>query len=174
MLDVATGPGYAAAAAAARGATVVGIDSAPMVDRARKLNPTVAFQKGDAEALPFPDGSFDLVTTVCVYHHVGPTARGRLSSEIARVLRRGGVACIIEHNPFNPVTTIRYSVPEACFVTLTLYNVLGEPVMTLVNRSQGAGEYECELDAGSLVSGVYFCKLQAGAHTDAKKIVVLK
>jgi len=77
-------------------------------------------------------------------------------------------------NPFNPVATIRYSIPEACLVTLTLYSVEGEPVLTLVNRSQAAGEYECELDAGGLASGVYFCRLEAGPHTDTRKIVMLK
>src|SRR5205823_6184098 len=62
LLDVATGPGYVASAAAARGATVVGIDfSASMIARAHTINPAVEFQEGDAEALSFADGSFDAV-----------------------------------------------------------------------------------------------------------------
>lgn len=60
----------------------------------------------EATRLPFPRESFDLVTAVCVYHHVPPPDRPLLTSEIARVLRPRGAACIIEHNPFNPVTQI--------------------------------------------------------------------
>jgi ubiquinone/menaquinone biosynthesis C-methylase UbiE len=62
VLDVATGPGYAAAAAARRGADVVGLDcSAAMVAEARRQHPALDFREGDAEQLPFPDGSFDAV-----------------------------------------------------------------------------------------------------------------
>ncbi|HSP69229.1 MAG TPA: class I SAM-dependent methyltransferase [Bryobacteraceae bacterium] len=58
----------------------------------------------DPTRLPFPDKSFDLITAVCVYHHVEAKDRPALSAEIGRVLRPGGTACIIEHNPFNPLT----------------------------------------------------------------------
>lgn len=62
LLDVATGPGYVAAAAAQRGASVVGVDfSAAMVAEARRRQPAVDFREGDAEALPFPEGSFEAV-----------------------------------------------------------------------------------------------------------------
>ena len=54
--------------------------------------------------LPFPDASVDLVTAVCVYHHVPEKARALLLSEMKRVLAPGGLCCIIEHNPWNPVT----------------------------------------------------------------------
>src|SRR2546425_13368147 len=61
-LDVASGPGYVAAAAAARGARVTGVDfSLAMVRLARAQNSGVKFRKGNAESLPFPDGSFDAV-----------------------------------------------------------------------------------------------------------------
>jgi SAM-dependent methyltransferase len=89
LLDIATGPGYVAAAAAERGAQVVGIDfSAPMVDRARELNPAVEFQKGDAEKLSFPDASFDaVVMNFGILHFAQPE---RAMSEAARVLRPEG------------------------------------------------------------------------------------
>src|SRR4051812_1682771 len=60
LLDVARGPGYVAAAAAAQGADVVGLDfSPPMVAEARRLHRAIEFVEGDAEALPFEDRSFD-------------------------------------------------------------------------------------------------------------------
>jgi len=60
----------------------------------------------DALRIPFDDAKFDLVTAVCVYHHVPPAARRTLTGEIGRVLRPGGIFCMIEHNPFNPVTRL--------------------------------------------------------------------
>ena len=56
--------------------------------------------------IPFGDAKFDLVTAVCVYHHVAPGHRATLTADIGRVLRPGGVFCIIEHNPFNPFTRL--------------------------------------------------------------------
>jgi SAM-dependent methyltransferase len=62
------------------------------------------FQQSSLVDLPFEDNSADLVTAVCVYHHVHGEARALLASEIRRVLAPGGLCCIIEHNPWNPVT----------------------------------------------------------------------
>ena len=89
LLDVATGPGYAAAAAAKRGAEVVGIDFAPaMVAEARRRYPTVDFREGDAEDLPFPEASFDAVTMNFGLLHLGRPERAL--TEAHRVLRPGG------------------------------------------------------------------------------------
>jgi SAM-dependent methyltransferase len=89
LLDIATGPGYVAATAAERGARVVGIDfSAPMVRRARELAPNVDFQEGDAEALSFPDGSFEaVVMNFGILHLARPE---RAVGEVARVLKPEG------------------------------------------------------------------------------------
>jgi len=89
LLDIATGPGYVAAAATARGARVVGIDfSAPMVARARELNPAVEFQEGDAEELSFPDASFDaVVMSFGILHLARPE---RAVREAMRVLKPAG------------------------------------------------------------------------------------
>jgi SAM-dependent methyltransferase len=89
LLDVATGPGYVAAAAAARGARVVGIDfSAPMVARARTDNPAVEFHEGDAEALSFLAGSFDAVVMNFGMLHLARPERAM--AEAARVLTPAG------------------------------------------------------------------------------------
>jgi len=89
LLDVATGPGYAAAAAAKRGAEVVGVDFAPgMVAEARRRYPTVDFREGDAEDLPFPEASFDAVTMNFGLLHLARPERAL--AEAHRVLRREG------------------------------------------------------------------------------------
>jgi ubiquinone/menaquinone biosynthesis C-methylase UbiE len=89
LLDVASGPGYVAAAAAKRGASVVGVDfSAPMVAYAKKQHPAAEFREGDAEALPFADESFDSVVTNFGLLHLGRPDQAL--SEACRVLRAGG------------------------------------------------------------------------------------
>jgi SAM-dependent methyltransferase len=89
VLDVASGPGYAAAQAVARGASAVGIDVAEaMVALARDRHPGVEFRQGDAQALAFGEGSFDAVVGNFALHHFGdPDAA---AAELARVLVPGG------------------------------------------------------------------------------------
>ncbi len=89
VLDVATGPGYAAAAASLRGADAVGLDfAAAQVALARSQYPTLEFHQGDAEALPFPDRSFDaVVSNFGILHFARPE---RMLAEANRVLRNGG------------------------------------------------------------------------------------
>ena len=83
-------------------------------------------------------------------------------------------------NPFNPTTTIQYALPQAADVELTVYNVVGQPVRTLVAEHQSAGHYAVEWDATndsghSLSSGMYFYRLQAGgAFLEVKKMLLLK
>jgi len=77
-------------------------------------------------------------------------------------------------NPFNSSATIRYSVPEASSVTVTLYDVLGRRAATVVDSHMQAGRYTYNLEVGDLSDGVYFLRLQAGVHSDTRKVVVLK
>jgi SAM-dependent methyltransferase len=78
--------------------------SGEMLAGARELN--VRLQQAP-DALPYAAGEFEMVTAVCVYHHVASDEmRHRLTGEIRRVLKPGGLLCIIEHNPRNPATRL--------------------------------------------------------------------
>jgi hypothetical protein len=77
-------------------------------------------------------------------------------------------------NPFNPSTTIKYEIPELSFVTLKVYDVLGNEITTLINEEKPIGNYEVEFNASSLPSGIYFYQLQAGSFIETKKMVLLK
>lgn len=77
-------------------------------------------------------------------------------------------------NPFNPSTVIRYSIPENAFVTLKVYNLLGQEVAQLVNEEQAARNYEVTFDASKLTSGIYFYTIQAGSFMSTKKMIFLK
>jgi ubiquinone/menaquinone biosynthesis C-methylase UbiE len=89
VIDIATGPGYVAAAAAGRGASVIGVDfSAAMVAAARERNPNLEFREGDAERLPLGDGLFDAaVMNFGILHLARPD---QALAEACRVLRPGG------------------------------------------------------------------------------------
>jgi hypothetical protein len=77
-------------------------------------------------------------------------------------------------NPFNPTTVITYSLPVSSVVNLRVYDELGKEVMTLINEKQSAGKYEVKFDGSGLSSGTYFYKLQAGAFTQTKKLILVK
>jgi SAM-dependent methyltransferase len=89
ILDLACGPGLVAGAARGRGAVPIGLDfSAVMIALARAAHPGIRFEEGDAEAVPFPDGSFDAVVANFGIHHVPDPVRAL--TEARRVLRPGG------------------------------------------------------------------------------------
>ena len=89
VLDVASGPGYVAAKAAERGASVVAVDNAEaMIAVARRLHPQLEFRHGNAEGLPLPDGSFDAVVANFVLLHLGRPEQA--TAEFVRVLAPAG------------------------------------------------------------------------------------
>ena len=77
-------------------------------------------------------------------------------------------------NPFNPTTKIKYSIPSDGYVSLTVYNTIGQKVSELVNGEVKAGSYEINFDASDLSSGIYFYKIQADGYTSTKKMMLLR
>jgi len=77
-------------------------------------------------------------------------------------------------NPFNPSTAISYQLPMNAFVTLKVYDVLGNEVAALVNEEKTAGEYKIEFNGNRLPSGIYLYKLTSGSFVETKKMVLMK
>jgi SAM-dependent methyltransferase len=103
-LDVGCGKGELLRYGATHFGRVAGCD--PSKEMVRNTGNVEVVLQESADVLPFSDASFDFVTAVCVYHHVEEAYRGPLTRDIHRVLRPGGIFCMIEHNPFNPATRL--------------------------------------------------------------------
>ena len=77
-------------------------------------------------------------------------------------------------NPFNPITTLRYDLPQESDVTLTIYDITGRMVQTLVNELQQSGMKKVIWNASDVSSGVYIYRIQAGNFTQTRKMILLK
>jgi len=77
-------------------------------------------------------------------------------------------------NPFNPTTIIEYSLPEYGIVNLTVYDLLGREIITLVNEEKPSGIHKIEFDANGLPSGIYFYRIKAGNYIKTNKMVLLQ
>jgi hypothetical protein len=77
-------------------------------------------------------------------------------------------------NPFNPGTTIEFDVPKSSFVSLKVYNLLGQEISTLLSREIAPGSYSVEFNGEGFPSGVYFYRIAAGDFVAARKFVLMK
>jgi hypothetical protein len=77
-------------------------------------------------------------------------------------------------NPFNPTTTIQFALPKKAKVLMTLYDILGREVTTLVSEEREAGIHQVVFDATELSSGIYFYRIQADQFHQTKKLIVVK
>jgi len=77
-------------------------------------------------------------------------------------------------NPFNPKTNIKYQLAKASDVDLSIYNILGQHLTTLVFGKQAAGSYQIEWNADNYPSGVYYYRIKSGDYWDVKKMLVIK
>ena len=118
--------------------------------------------------------AYALVLGVCNYIGLG-------LSQIENEASMPGSYYLLQNypNPFNPTTTLRYDLPENSHVTITIYDMLGRKVKTLINATQDAGYRSIIWDAsgnnGERVSaGIYLYQIQAGEYMQTKKMVLLK
>lgn len=77
-------------------------------------------------------------------------------------------------NPFNPVTKIKFDIPQQSFTKLKIYDISGKEVSKLVNEQLNPGSYIADFDASKLPSGVYFYKISSGGYADVKKMILVK
>lgn len=131
----------------------------------------------------------------CTAHCDGPDTLKVFAGLISHTTNNGGVTKIAQHqallksfqldqnypNPFNPSTIISFELPIRSHVMLTLYDVLGRQVKTLIDENREAGHYSVALDASGLSSGVYFYRFMARSlgvesqtYIESKKLVVVK
>jgi len=77
-------------------------------------------------------------------------------------------------NPFNPTTTITYDLPQRTSVDISIYDLLGRKLLTLVNETQGAGSYKVQLNLSLFASGIYIYQLKTNLITQTRKMMLLK
>ena len=110
MLDVGCGVGSFHPLLRGMVGRLCGIDvSSASIAQARADNRDVDYRAFDGKSFPFDDSGFDLVTAICVMHHVAPAEWAHFIGEMRRVVRPGGLICVIEHNPLNPLTRLAVS-----------------------------------------------------------------
>jgi SAM-dependent methyltransferase len=107
LIDIGCGIGLLHPYLRGHVASVHGVDpSASCIARARRDNPGIDYTAYAGNRLPCADGSADMSLAVCVLHHVPPRFWSGFMDEMCRVTRPGGLVCVIEHNPFNPLTRL--------------------------------------------------------------------
>ena len=124
------------------------------------------------------DGRTDIVLTstsdsLYVLYNLGSGTVGIQDQEIEEI----PTAFLLSQNypnPFNPSTTIKYSIPNTGLVSLSVCNILGEQVKTLINQEMPAGNHTVQFNASNLASGIYLYKLQAGNFIETKKMILIK
>ncbi|MBW7841244.1 MAG: T9SS type A sorting domain-containing protein [Ignavibacterium sp.] len=77
-------------------------------------------------------------------------------------------------NPFNPITTLSFAINQSSFITLKVYDVLGNEIAKLIDEERPAGKYEASFNGSILSSGIYFYRLQAGSLAQTKSMILIK
>ena len=77
-------------------------------------------------------------------------------------------------NPFNPETSIRFSIANEQNVTLKIFDMQGKEAAVLINETLQAGNYTINWNAAQFASGVYYCRLQAGSYFETKRMILMK
>lgn len=132
---------------------------------------------GGNHILNFPSIYTEKLTVVDTFGNMGASALVDVTTEVKKVDNQIPAVYTLEQNfpnPFNPSTTINFSLPTEGFVSLKVYNALGQEVATLVNQVRAAGNYSASFDASRLTSGMYFYTINANNFTSSKKMMLVK
>ena len=111
-------------------------------------------------------GSYDVVEVIAAN-----TSANEIAARIVPTEFKIGAAY---PNPFNPSTTLEIAVPEAGYVSVQVYNVMGQVVATLAEGQMAANTYQFTWNAGDMASGMYFVKAQLGDQIGTQKLMLLK
>ncbi|MBS1494034.1 MAG: T9SS type A sorting domain-containing protein [Bacteroidetes bacterium] len=127
------------------------------------------------------------ITTAGNYHYVclphAPDMAGDIIATVSGINEITSIADVFSlaqnyPNPFNPTTKINFSIPKAGFVSLKVYDILGNEVSNLVNENLSSGTYSVDFNAAStgnaLSSGVYFYRLQSADFTEVRRMYLVK
>ncbi len=147
------------------GFTVPGSDSV-WVTLGRSLSDTRSYVYDGASAWAMSDREFQFRAITGVLEPVGVNDESGIPKKFE--LQQN------YPNPFNPTTKIKYALPKDEFVTLKVYNSLGQEVTTLVNQNVSAGYHTIDFDASNLASGMYIYRIKAGNFVSIKKMMLLK
>jgi predicted esterase len=139
-----------------------------------RLSWGIVFISVPGDTMPVPGNEFRLytvkpVTSADVYDFVGA-----ISSVASHTAPIGFSLQQNYPNPFNPTTTIGYTLAQRSPVHLTVFNVLGQRVVELVDRIEGPGYHQVTFDGSNVASGVYFYQLQAGSYLKARKMLIIR
>jgi len=123
-----------------------------------------------------PSGSVTATVSLAIHNNVvicGTTSRvvgidGQNNIPTAYALQQN------YPNPFNPVSIIRYDIPKSSLVRISVYDILGEEIRSLVSEEKNPGTYEVTFDAKNLSSGIYFYTIRAGEFSQSRKMILMK
>ena len=121
------------------------------------------------------DGS--LTPSEVNYFRIGHAMTPRIVGDVTERLSGIPDNFVLEHNypnPFNPTTTIQFSITHSASTELTIYDLLGREVATLVNEMMTPGTYKVKWDANAVASGIYFYRLRSGEFSETKRMLLLK
>ncbi len=116
-----------------------------------------------------------LVTSAWYVQGTDPNLLTEVTDDYSALIKPDNFELVRNYpNPFNPTTIINYNLKEACFVTLSISDILGREITTLVSKKHNPGNYRVSFDASEFSSGVYLYKLTAGKYVDTKKMILLR
>ncbi len=129
----------------------------------------------DSIIISWPNGAIDVIRNVAVNQTIVVEEGEPVTKvEEENSLHKNFVLEQNYPNPFNPSTIIKYSLSQATFVTIKIYDISGRELKTLINKYQQVGNYEVQFIDKSLSSSMYIYRMQAGEFTDTKKLLLLK